>query len=419
MAGAVKGANLEGMDLPEAKKKYILEKVNPLLEELVRAVLTRMPDEPLAFMIKFLKEKTGRANVDMDAVTKENAYLEEEIAQMQFKLKDASSKAAEILGGEGKKAVDEDEEEEEEEDDYVDEIPEEYMQSQATSSRMRTSVSAEAYGEWNKKKEFKPPKHPKSDEQRKRIETVLSKNFLFSSLDEQQATIILDAVEEVIIPKGQRIINQGDEGSFMFVIESGSLECFIKKPDGEEIMVKTVDAGDAFGELSLLYNAPRAASVQAKDRCVCWKLDRETFNAIVKDAAQAKRDRYMKFFENVPLLSAVDAYGRSQIADALTKKSVAKGTDIITQGDPADNFYIIEEGECTAKKKSDSGADVNMELKTGDYFGELALLSGDPRAASVTAVSDNVKLLCLDRKAFSRLLGPLREMLMQGQNRYG
>ena len=62
---------------------------------------------------------------------------------------------------------------------------------------------------------------------------------------------------------------------------------------------------------------------------------------------------------------------------------------------------------------------MNMELKTGDYFGELALLSGDPRAATVTAVSDNVKLLCLDRKAFSRLLGPLREMLMQGQNRYG
>ena len=49
---------------------------------------------------------------------------------------------------------------------------------------------------------------------------VLSKNFLFSSLDEQQANIILDAVEEVIIPKGQRIINQGDEGSFMCAREA-------------------------------------------------------------------------------------------------------------------------------------------------------------------------------------------------------
>jgi len=417
MAAAVKGANLEGMDLPEAKKKYILEKVNPLLEELVRAVLTRMPDEPLAFMIKFLKEKTGRANVDLEAVTKENFLLEQEIQQMELKLKDATSKAAEILNQEGKKAVD-DEEEEEEEDDYVDEIPEEYQQSTATNSRMRTSVSAEAYGEWNKKKEFKPPKHPKSDVQRKRISDVLSKNFLFSSLDEQQANIILDAVEEVIIPKDQRIINQGDEGNFMFVIESGALECYIKKDDGSELMVKTVEAGDAFGELALLYNAPRAASVQAKDRCVCWKLDRETFNAIVKDAAQQKRDKYMEFFKNVPLLNAVDAYGRSQIADALTKKTVKKGdAEIITQGEVGDAFYIIEEGECMAKKVNESGEKVNMALKAGDYFGELALLSGEPRAASVEATSETVKLLCLDRKAFSRLLGPLREMLMQGQNR--
>jgi len=370
-------------------------------------------------MIKFLKEKTGRANVDMEAVSKENALLEEEIQQMQYRIKDASSKAAEILTQEGKKA-DEDDEEEEEEDDYVDEIPDDYVQSSATNSRMRTSVSAEAYGAWNKKTEFKPPKHPKSDEQRKRISDVLSKNFLFSSLDEQQANIILDAVEEVIIPKGQRIINQGDEGSFMFVIESGSLECFIKKPDGDgEIMVKTVDAGDAFGELALLYNMPRAASVQAKDRCVCWKLDRETFNAIVKDGAQKKRDQYMEFFKNVPLLNAVDAYGRSQIADALTKKTKNKGDEIIKQGDAGDAFYIIEEGECQATKKSEQGDAVDMALKAGDYFGELALLSGEPRAATVKAVSDTVKLLVLDRKSFSRLLGPLRDMLMQSQTRYG
>merc|ERR1719450_2030747 len=99
----------------------------------------------------------------------------------------------------------------------------------------------------------------------------------------------------------------------MFVIESGALDCLITK-DGSVVVVK-----------------PRAASVQAKDRSVCWKLDRETFNHIVKDAAAKKRDQYMDFFKQVPLLNAVDAYGRSQVADALKSKEVTKGTEIISQ----------------------------------------------------------------------------------------
>jgi cAMP-dependent protein kinase regulator len=406
------GANLDGMDLPESKKKYISEKVNPLLEELVRGVLTKMPDEPLQFMIKTLKEKTGKANVDIDAINKENALLEAEIQLMQTKLKEVSSQAVENIGKMGD--APKDEESEEEEDDVVDEIEPAPV---ATSSRMRTSVSAEAYGDWNKKKEFTPPRHPKSDEQRARIKEILTRNFMFSSLGDAEANIILDAVEEQIFQKGERVIKQGDSGDFMFVIESGALDCLITK-DGSEVVVKTCEAGDAFGELALLYNAPRAASVQAKDRCVCWKLDRETFNHIVKDAAAKKRDKYMDFFKEVPLLNAVDAYGRSQVADALKPKEVSKGTEIISQGSEGQEFYIIEEGTCKAVKKVTGQPDKELELKAGDYFGELALLNNEPRAASVFAESDKVRLLALDRKAFNRLLGPLKEMMQTAQTRY-
>jgi cAMP-dependent protein kinase regulator len=405
------GANLDGMDLPESKKKYISEKVNPLLEELVRSVLTKMPDEPLAFMIKTLKEKTGKANVDIDAINKENAMLEAEIQLMQTKLKEVSSQAVESIG---KMNEPKDEESEEDEDDVVDEIPD----APPATSRMRTSVSAEAYGDWNKKKEtFTPPRHPKSAEQKARIKEVLGRNFLFQTLGDAEVGIILDAVEETIIEKGKTVIKQGDAGDFMFVIESGALDCLVTK-DGTEVVVKTCEAGDAFGELALLYNAPRAASVQAKEASVCWKLDRETFNYIVKEAASKKRERYMDFFMQVPLLNAVDAYGRSQVADALKPKEVTKDTEIITQGSEGQEFFIIEEGVCKAVKKQAGSPDKELELKAGDYFGELALLNNEPRAASVFAVSDKVRLLALDRKAFNRLLGPLKEMMQQAQNRY-
>jgi len=158
--------------------------------------------------------------------------------------------------------------------------------------------------------------------------------------------------------------------------------------------------------------------VQAKDKSVCWKLDRETFSHIVKDGAQKKRDRYMDFFKEVPLLNAVDAYGRSQVADALKPREVTKGTEIITQGSEGQEFFIIEEGMCKAIKKQPGQQDRELDLKAGDYFGELALLNNEPRAASVFAESDKVLLLALDRKAFNRLLGPLKEMMAEAQNRY-
>ena len=53
--------------------------------------------------------------------------------------------------------------------------------------------------------------------------------------------------------------------------------------------------GEGFGELALLYNAPRAATITANTPSVCWKLDRDTFNHIVKDAAQRKREKYDNF----------------------------------------------------------------------------------------------------------------------------
>merc|ERR1719420_1339529 len=141
-------------------------------------------------------------------------------------------------------------------------------------------------------------------------------------------------MKEKIAEEKERVINQGDNGDFLFVIETGTLDCYIKKPDGSEIKVKTCEAGDAFGELALLYNCPRAASVVAREKCVLWKLDRDTFNHIVKDAAAKKREKYDAFLQKVPLLSSMDAYERSQVADALTRETYEDGKTVCVEDDP-------------------------------------------------------------------------------------
>lgn len=93
--------------------------------------------------------------------------------------------------------------------------------------------------------------------------------------------------------------------------------------------MKTCTEGDVFGELALLYNCPRAANVIAKDNCVCWQLDRDTFNNIVKDSAVKRREKYDEFLKSITLLQSIDAYERSQIADALVPETFSAGQAIV------------------------------------------------------------------------------------------
>ena len=85
----------------------------------------------------------------------------------------------------------------------------------------------------------------------------------------------------------------------------------------EPTHLRNYEQGEAFGELALLYNAPRAATIVSSTPVTLYQLDRNTFNHIVKDAASNKRARYEDFLSSVPILQSIDHYERSKIADAI------------------------------------------------------------------------------------------------------
>merc|ERR1712070_169942 len=121
-------------------------------------------------------------------------------------------------------------------------------------------------------------------------------------------------MQETNVAAGVRLIEQGDAADCLYVVEKGEVNCYKKAAAGseaeqeEEKLVRECKSGDAFGELGLLYSCPRAASVVAQTACQLWKLDRESFNHIVRDAACSKRERYEAFLKKVPLLESMDTY---------------------------------------------------------------------------------------------------------------
>lgn len=213
-----------------------------------------------------------------------------------------------------------------------------------------------------------------------------------------------------------QVITQGDQGDFFYVVERGSFEVYVNKAgslqpgaDGAGSKVATIESGGSFGELALMYNAPRAATVMsAEPGCTLWALDRVTFRRILMDSTFQRRRMYESFLEEVPLLSTLTAYERSKIADALETQKFAAGTAIIKEGDAGEAFYLLESGDAEAYK---SGTDQPVKVyKKGDYFGELALLNDAPRAASVVSKTE-VKVATLGKDGFQRLLGPVEGIM--------
>jgi len=182
--------------------------------------------------------------------------------------------------------------------------------------------------------------------------------------------------------------------------------------------VKTCGQGDLFGELALLYNCPRAASVVSRTQSTVWELDRETFNNIVMAAVQRKRTKYNSMLRRVSLFANISEGEMANIIDVLKLEVYPHGAEIVRQGEEGNHFFIVAEGEVVASKAIEGAEPVQYVHREGDYFGEVALIQNAPRAASVVAYSQEVKVLSMDRSTFKRLMGPMEHLLVAGIERY-
>lgn len=234
----------------------------------------------------------------------------------------------------------------------------------------RTSVSAESM----------VPSHqnyvktviPKTPEQRKRIELSIASNFLFKNLDEDQHEDVVNAMAEKRFRSRDNVIEQGAVGDFFYVVETGTLDVFVSKNGHPAEKVFEYGPGGSFGELALMYNGPRAATVTATSDIVLWALDRITFRRILMENTSRKRRMYEAFLETVPLLVSLEPYERHKIADALESVYFDDGQAVVKQGDQGDAFFIIESGEANVTKYNEEGIEFPMPgLGPGQYFGGM------------------------------------------------
>jgi len=405
--------NKERNEKNKQRLQYLETNVKPILEPLIFNITKEKPEDPVVYAINWLRKYVGKGTMNNDNVEKEELLrLRKEIKRYKQEYKDLEEDSE----SDSKDSENEDKLKEEEKDKFDKEVEVKMNARKVKRKVNRSSVSAEVYGIYNKMENFKPKVFPKNDSQKKTILEKMEQNFLFKNLDKEEQNTVINAFEQRIVKTGEMVIKEGDYGDCLYLIEEGTLDC-TKVIKGEKTFLKKYESGDSFGELALLYNAPRAATIVALTDSTLWKLDRECFNVIVKDSAMRKRQKYEEQLKNVEILKTLDNYDIGQICDALNSEDVESGNVIIKEGEQGNKFYILNKGEASAYKNIDGKDEKVLDYKPGSYFGELALIKNDLRAATVIADTD-CNLLSLDRKSFKRLLGPLEQILTKNSELY-
>ena len=258
---------------------------------------------------------------------------------------------------------------------------------------------------------YEPPSFPKTLEQRSFLQGILRHNFIFNGLGDDEMNHLVTAMQREDAVAGTLVIQQGDVGDFFYVIETGKIEFLL---NGNSVGFAT--PGQGFGELALLYDAPRAVSCKTVEATTLWKVDQKTFRTMLARRAKNSDNEVKQLIDKISLFQHLDETDKARFVNAMTTVTWNTNDRIVQKGSVGNVFYIIQEGKV---KVHDIGSDSKFDdlvLGPGDFFGERALLTGETRAANVTALSE-VKTLAMERETFENCIGPLQNLLDLGMRK--
>ncbi|XP_009700844.1 PREDICTED: cGMP-dependent protein kinase 2-like [Cariama cristata] len=242
---------------------------------------------------------------------------------------------------------------------------------------------------------FEKARVRKDSSEKKLITDALSKNQFLKRLEPHQIRDMVECMYERTFQQGSYVIRQGEPGNHIFVLKEGSLEVFQQNK-----LLSSIPVWTAFGELAILYNCTRTASVKAITDVKTWALDREVFQNIMRVTAQTRQEQYRNFLRSVSLLKNLPEDKLTKIMDCLEVEYYDKGDYVIREGEEGNTFFIIAKGKVivTQSTADHSQPQLIKNLHKGDYFGEKALISDDVRSANVIADEYNVECLVIDRE---------------------
>jgi len=231
------------------------------------------------------------------------------------------------------------------------------------------------------------------------IDKCCKDKTIFTGMDKEQRAAVIKQMYRMECAKGQKVIVEGDTTQEFYVVQKGSFDIF-----ANEKKVAESKEGHTFGELALLYDAPRAATVVAKEDSLIFAVNRLAFRSVKRNQQKDKGSKIKAVLKNNEVFSSLHELKINYLEMAFVRADFEEGETIIKQGEDGDRFYLIISGACEWTKKLPSGEVEHGDLRLGDYFGERALITKEKRAATIITKT-KVKTLALSKEDFNEIIG--------------
>ncbi len=272
--------------------------------------------------------------------------------------------------------------------------------------------------------------------------SLMQNKYLSAILRPEQVESMIEKAWKTTVKRGEKVIEEASlVADRFYIISSGNftvkkMVCKTATKNADTVTTASLEDdllcelsaaeegashASSFGELALLYNAPRAATVEATTDGELFVVDRHDFKQILRQQTRKKLEFYLRLISSIELLSVLLHEEKSALVECFVELHYRRGQTIMTEGESGKTFYILYQGSVSVHKNGEKVTDLvaDPSAKKCPYFGEQALLNDLPRNATIQVESGSAALLCLDRSTFESILGPLRDIMSQNDDNKG
>ncbi len=211
--------------------------------------------------------------------------------------------------------------------------------------------------------------------------------------------------------EGEDIVKEGDSGETMYLIGQGRVLVYAIGSEGQRIYLSSLTSGDFFGENSFFTSAPRSATVEALYAVDAFEIDTGVYDRVMQRNPQAGNILLQFYKERIvetvmatsPVFGVLPVDDRRGLVSRFDLKMFEEGATIIKEGDGSNEIYLIKSGTAEVFTEQGGPRTVLSSIGPGAVFGEVAVLRGVPRTATVQATS-RVEALELSGVALDEVL---------------
>lgn len=242
------------------------------------------------------------------------------------------------------------------------------------------------------------------------VRETLAETPLFSALSAESLSRLIERVTLVELPNGQTLFRQGDVGRTLYVVSEGAVGVY--KEGEPRVRLSRLEEGAFFGEIALVTDQPRSATIEAEGDAELLAIDRGVIAELVREEPEVLRvllrflrDRLLRgLVATSELFAPFAGAERRGLATRFRFLEVETGTELVRQGEEAEGLFVVLSGALSVTRAADGAERELACLGPGDVFGEMSLLAHQGAVASVRTAT---KVLALEMPA-----AQFREVIM-------